>query len=84
MIQFKVKDQSIPITVQSAVKVGSSGEIYNGSYEITPTVDGLTVETKDKYMQKNVDIRPIQFFSVTNTSGGNTVYIGSEVLTDGE
>ena len=83
MILFKVKSDSIPMTVEPAVKVGVSGNTYEGEYEITPTVDGQTMATKNKYMKEDVDIHPIPFFSVGNTSGGNTVYIGSEVLVNG-
>lgn len=82
--QMKVVPQKhFKMKVESAVKVGTSGQVYDGSYDITPTVDGLTVETKDKYMLEDVDVNPIPFFSVGNTSGGNTVYIGSEVLING-
>ena len=83
MIRFKVNSKHISMTVEPAIKVGSSGEIYDGEYEVIPTVEGLTMETKDKYMTKDVDVHPIPYFSVGNTSGGNTVYIGSEVLING-
>lgn len=93
MIRFKVQQESvtmkvtsfpcISMTVESAVKVGSSGQIYDGSYEITPKVDGQTMNTKDKYMLDDVNVHPIPFFSVGNDSGGNTVYIGSEVVLNG-
>lgn len=89
MLRFKVKSESVtmhiasslPIhmKVESAVKVGSSGQVYDGSYEVTPTVKGLTMETKDKYMLNDVDIQPIPFFKVGNNSGGKTVYIANEV-----
>lgn len=89
MIRFRVRTESVSMAViahdrctmkvQSAVTVGSSGKIYDGSYEITPTVKGLTMETKDKYMLKDVDIQPIPIFKVGNNSGGNTIYIANEV-----
>ena len=69
--------------VESAVQVGTSGQIFNGSYEIIPSVEGTTMDTKNKYMRDDVNIHPIPFFSVGNNSGGNTVYIGSEVLRNG-
>lgn len=89
MIRFKVEHKpinmvvhphnSIKMTVEKAVVVGVESITYEGSYEVTPTVEGLTMETKEKYMKNDVNIRPIPFFSVGNNSGGNTVYIGSEV-----
>lgn len=79
MIHFKVKSNSIKMKVESAVKVGSSGEIYDGSYNVTPTVKGQTIETKDKYMLNDVNIQPIPIFKVGNNSGGKTIYIANEV-----
>lgn len=93
MIRFKVERKSTTMTVGSrkslhmqvekAVTVGISSRTYEGSYEVTPSVEGLTVETKDKYMKDDMTVHPIPFFSVGNNSGGNTVFIGSEVLTNG-
>ena len=55
------------------------GELYEGDYVVTPKVEGQVIPTKDKVMVENMEIRPIPFFNVSNTSGGNTVYIGNEV-----
>lgn len=55
------------------------GEPYEGDYSVTPKVDAQTMATKGKVMTDDVLIRSIPFFNVSNTSGGNTVYIGSEV-----
>ena len=71
--------KSIQMKVEKAVAISVEGNTYEGSYEVTPTVDGLTMETKEKYMKDNVTVNPIPFFSVGNNSGGNTVYIGNEV-----
>lgn len=89
MLRFKVKRESVTMRVASpspirmkvepAVKVGSSGQVYNGSYDVTPTVKGLMMETKDKYMLNDVNIQPIPIFKVGNNSGGKTVYIANEV-----
>lgn len=94
MIQFKVKQESITMTlnsrkplnlqVEKAVTVGVSSRTYEGPYEVIPSVEGSTIETKEKYMKDDVTVHPIQFFTVSNNSGGNTVFIGSEVLTNGD
>lgn len=55
------------------------GEPYEGDYSVTPKVDAQTMATKGKVMMDDVLIRSIPFFNVSNTSGGNTVYIGNEV-----
>ena len=66
--------------VGAIVTAYSSGGVkYEGDYEVTPTVDGLELNTKDKYMSDDVTIRAIPFYEVSNTSGGNTVYIAGEI-----
>ena len=57
----------------------SGGDLYEGVYEVTPKTTGQTMETKDKLMADDVNINAIPFFEVSNTSGGKTAYIGSEV-----
>lgn len=52
---------------------------YTGDYEVTPTVDGLGLQTKHKYMTDDVTVRAIPFFEVSNTGGGTTVYIADEI-----
>lgn len=73
----------LKMVVEAAVRVNSSGQVYDGSYEVLPKVDGQIMDTKDKFMTNDVNIHPIPFFSVGNNSGGNTVYIGNEVTTNG-
>lgn len=67
----------------SKAKVYRSGyeeyEVYGGAYEITPKVEAQSLHTKDKLMSDDVKIKSIPFFSVSNETGGNTVYIGKEV-----
>ena len=52
---------------------------YEGDYVVTPKVVEQTMPTQDKVMLRDVTIKSIPFFDVSNTSGGSTVYIGSEV-----
>ncbi len=54
------------------------GDIYEGSYEVTPSVENQTLATKERVLTDDITILEIPFFSVGNTAGGNTVYIGSE------
>lgn len=66
------------------VKGGAAGwqslPVYAGEYEITPTVDGRTLQTAQQLMQEDVTINPIPYYEVSNTSGGTTVYIGKEIV----
>ena len=50
--------------------------MYEGPYDATPTVDGLTLATKHRSMSNDVSIEPIPIGSVSNDSGGRTVTIG--------
>jgi hypothetical protein len=54
-------------------------EPYEGDYTVTPKVSEQTMPTKGKVMQDDVTVKPVPFFNVGNTSGGNTVYIASEI-----
>lgn len=53
--------------------------VYDGAYCVTPTVDGQTLETAQKYMDADVKVNKIPYYDVGNTSGGSTVYIADEV-----
>jgi hypothetical protein len=76
--------KSFKMKVEKAVAVGVESNTYNGSYVVIPTVEGQLMETKNKYMKDDVNVRPIPFYSVGNNSGGNTVFIASEVTIVGE
>lgn len=86
MLRFKVKNDSVKMsvgnnnigmTVEKAAFVG--GINYEGSYEVTPTVDGETLKTAQTFLEKDIKINKIPYFEVNNNSGGNTVYIANEV-----
>ena len=64
-------------------KVVTDVPIYEGEYEVTPTVEGFTVPTEKKYMEKDLKVLEIPFFEVENHAGGNTIYIADEVTTNG-
>ena len=53
---------------------------YDGEYSITPdTENDITLETAQKLLDADIKINKIPYSEVTNNSGGDTVYIGSEV-----
>lgn len=62
-----------------AISVLPSTEAYQGPYEVTPKVNAQTLATAQKNMKYDMQIKAIPYFDVGNTSGGSTVYIGSEV-----
>lgn len=71
--------QEYKITGNLATAYTTNTKPYEGDYEITPTVDGMTLETKQRYMTDDVTIKAIPFYEVSNTSGGNTIYIADEI-----
>lgn len=51
-------------------------DVYEGQTRVYPDFDGVTLETDHKYLLSDITVNPIQVESVSNTSGGKTVYIG--------
>lgn len=53
---------------------------YNGEYSVTPSATSeVTLQTAQKLMDADVHVQKIPYFDVSNNSGGQTVYIASEV-----
>lgn len=65
----------------SSIPPGSNvGPIYDGTYSVTPSVyEAQVLGTAGKYLEEDVNVKKIPYFETSNTSGGNTVYIGTEV-----
>lgn len=53
-----------------------SGETFSGPYEVEPAIDATILKTKNKYMSDDVTLHGIRYSVTSNTSGGDTVYIG--------
>lgn len=75
-----VIDAGLSIGMDMSQTVNVIGELaypmYEGPYDATPTVDGLTLPTRHRSMSKDVSVEPIPIGSVSNDSGGRTVTIG--------
>lgn len=61
------------------VTLSDGKEIYKGQYIVTPKIEQQALPTKNKILTEDVTVKSIPFFDVSNNSGGNTVYIASEV-----
>ena len=61
---------------QTVIQFVGETNPYTGAYIIDPDFGGQVLQTRQKYMTDNVTVNPIQVESVSNTSGGRTVYIG--------
>ena len=68
-----IKQDTIVVPVYKDVS------LYEGDYEVTPKVIEQTLPTAEKLLSEDVTIKEIPYFEVSNTSGGNTVFIGNEV-----
>lgn len=55
---------------------------YVGDYEVTPKTSEQTLRTKDKHLTEDVTIKSIPYFETSNNSGGNTIYIASDLIPD--
>ena len=73
-----VEDNSEVFDAETDVVVVHSEVLpyYTGEYEVDPTFSSHTLETKNKSMSDDVTINAIAVQSVTNPSGGNTIFIG--------
>ena len=78
VVQFKESTQKIPVQFKNLQPITARPEVdyYEGSYEVVPKITAQKLETKDKYLTANVEIKEIPFANVTNNAGGVTVSIG--------
>lgn len=51
-------------------------ETYIGPYNVVPSFEEQTLQTKTKVMDDDVTVNPIQVSRTSNPQGGVTVYIG--------
>ena len=77
MIQVRVAQQSaVRVDVTGTTVVGAPE--YSGPYDITPLFTAQVLPTAKKLMQKDVTIRKIPQYEVSNYSNGYTLIIGEE------
>lgn len=82
-VSLRVERDKIGLSVSKAAIVSGERDGYEGSYEVTPKVEAQTLPTANKFLRKDVSVFAIPFFDVGNESGGSTIYIGTEVISDG-
>lgn len=63
-------------TIINTNENGGSAEVYEGSYEVTPTTEEQSLDTDGKLMTYDVTVKEIPVAEVTNSHGGTTVTIG--------
>ncbi|MCQ2220064.1 MAG: hypothetical protein MJZ12_01650 [Prevotella sp.] len=67
-------DEVVNISWAEGIKV--LPDTYGGPYDVIPTVEGLTLYTKDKTMTDDVTVEEIPFIEAENLQGGYTATIG--------
>ena len=70
------QSSKIEIKVDGKIYISADCETYTGIYEVTPKVFAQQLETKEKHLDKNVQIEAIPYYEVGNQSGGYTLNIG--------
>lgn len=78
-VVFSETGESIAADFGEIQSVNIGAEVYEGDYVVTPKVDGQTIPTKGKVLIKDMTVKAIPYFDVSNTSGGSTVYIAKEI-----
>lgn len=70
---------TIEVQLQNVVLISVEGKKYEGEYDITPsTYNDQILATRNLVMAKDVTVRKIPQFEVSNTSDGKTLIIGEE------
>ena len=70
---------TIEVQLQDVSLINVVREKYEGDYEITPsTYNDKVMATQNMVMSKDVTIRKIPQFEVSNTADGKTLIIGEE------
>lgn len=69
----------INLQLQDVSLINVIGEKYEGEYDVTPsTYIDKVLDTQNLVMTKDVTVRKIPQFEVSNTSNGKTLIIGEE------
>ena len=76
---FSESDQEFETDMGEVIMVHDGAE-YEGPYEVIPKVEAQTLETAGKIMKKDVAVKAIPIYEVSNTSGGSTVYIAKDIV----
>lgn len=68
---------SYDVELDTVIKVVTiTGDMYDGPYEVTPTLETQMLATRNKTMSDDVTVFEIPYAEVGNTAGGTTAIIG--------
>ena len=66
------------VIVGRAVIKKDEADPYDGDYIVTPSSNSQTLETANKKMLNDVEVKAIPYYDVSNEYG-RTIYIGGEI-----
>ena len=79
------REEAVQVKVGKCVAVYNDAPVYRGEHVVIPLADAQTVlETAEKLLLENITVTKIPYYETSNSAGGDTVYIGSEVMINGE
>lgn len=70
-------------SLSGLVRQSTTVPYYGGEYTVEPDWETQTLQTRGYLMADDVTVEGIYINSVQNLSGGNTVYIGGEIIENG-
>lgn len=77
--ELVAENQEFELEMEPALMVYTGGEPYVGGYEVTPKVAQSTVlETANKVLAKDITVKKIPQFEVSNEADGKTLIVGEE------
>ena len=69
--------EAYEVDLDTVIKVEYiTGDMYDGPYEVTPTLETQMLATRNKTMRDDVTVFEIPYAEVGNTAGGTTATIG--------
>lgn len=85
IIDVSVNNSSLNVNIGKYAIIFEDAEEYDGEYVVIPKA-GIDVElnTSKKFLKNNIIVKEIPYYETSNSAGGDTVYIGSEVMINGE
>ena len=80
MSELFIESPEFELEVESALMVYTGGGFpYVGSYEVTPKLlESIVLETTNRVLEKNIVVKKIPQFEVSNEAKGKTLIIGEE------
>lgn len=77
-VGFDIQDDILDANLGIITERDKNHEYYDGSYTVIPKTEAQKLETAEKIMRSDVNVKEIPTFKVDNAKG-TTVYIGSEI-----